>query len=75
MTDLLLKDIDPALARRILGLAEARGWSQHFTILNLLEHGLGALEAETRRGFDTTEAEALSRAIAALQELPAGSSF
>jgi len=75
MTDLLLKDIEPALARRILALGEARGWSQHFTILNVLEHGLGLLETEARRGFDTSEAEALSRAIAALQALPAGNSF
>lgn len=75
MTDLLLKDIDPALARRILDLAEKCGWSQHFAILNLLEHGLAVLETEGRRSFDTSEAEALSRAIAALQELPAGPSF
>jgi hypothetical protein len=38
MTDLLLRDIDPILVDRIRRIAIARGWTQHQTVLNLIEH-------------------------------------
>jgi len=75
MTDLLLRDIDPILAERIRRVAVARGWSQHETILRLLEHGLFASELEVRSGFEEREVEALAEAVAALKALPAGKGF
>lgn len=75
MTDLLLKDIDPILADRIQRVAVARGWSEHETILRLLEQGLFACEQEVRGGFEGTEVDALAEAIAALKDVPAGRGF
>jgi len=75
MTDLLLRDIDPILAERIRRVAGARGWSQHETILRLLEHGLFASELEVRSGFEEREVDALAEAVAALKALPAGKGF
>ncbi|HET6396848.1 MAG TPA: hypothetical protein VFF91_08425 [Pseudoxanthomonas sp.] len=75
MTDLLLRDIDPILAERIRRVAVARGWSQHETILRLLEHGLFASELEVRSGFEEREVDALAEAVAALKALPAGKGF
>ena len=75
MTDLLLRDIDPILADRIRRVSVARGWTQHETILRLLEQGLFASEHEVRGGFEESEADALAEAIAALKEVPAGKGF
>ncbi len=75
MTDLLLQDIDAILAERIRRVAAARGWTQHETILRLLEQGLFACEQEVRGGFEDQEVDALAAAIAALKEVPAGRSF
>jgi hypothetical protein len=76
MADLLLRDIDPILAERIRRVAVARGWTQHETILNLLEQGLFSSEHEVRGGgFEDLEVGALADAIAALKEVPAGKGF
>lgn len=75
MTDLMLRDIDPILIERIRRIAVARGWTQHQTVVALLEHGLFASEHEVRSGLENPEVDALSEAIAALRELPAGASF
>lgn len=75
MTDLVLRDIDPILAERIRRVGVARGWTQHETILRLLEQGLFASEHEVRGGFESTEVDALAAAIAALKEVPAGKGF
>ncbi|CTP91702.1 hypothetical protein [Xanthomonas graminis] len=75
MTDLLLRDIDPILVDRIRRIAIARGWTQHQTVLNLIEQGLFASEHEVRSGFENPEVDALSEAIAVLRELPAGAGF
>lgn len=75
MTDIVLKDIDPLLADRIRRVAEARGWSIHETIFNLLEHGLFASESDIRSGFNEREVDVLSDAITALKDVPAGPGF
>jgi hypothetical protein len=75
MTDLVLRDIDPILAERIRRVSVARGWTQHETILRLLEQGLFASEHEVRGGFESLEVDALAAAIAALKEVPAGKGF
>jgi hypothetical protein len=75
MTDLMLRDIDPILAERIRRVSVARGWTQHETILRLLEQGLFASEHEVRGGFEEREVDALADAIAALKEVPAGPGF
>ncbi|CTP91986.1 hypothetical protein A6R71_05895 [Xanthomonas translucens pv. arrhenatheri] len=75
MTDLLLRDIDPILVDRIRRIAVARCWTQHQTVLNLIEQGLFASEHEVRSGFENPEVDVLSEAIAVLRELPAGAGF
>ncbi|OAX55279.1 hypothetical protein [Xanthomonas graminis] len=75
MTDLLLRDINPLLVDRIRRIAVSRGWTQHQTVLNLIEHGLFASEYQVRSGFENPEVDVLSEAIAALRELPAGAGF
>ena len=75
MTDLMLRDIDAILAERIRRVSVARGWTQHETILRLLEQGLFASEHEVSGGFESTEVDALGAAIAALKEVPAGKGF
>lgn len=75
MIDLVLRDVDPILAERIRRVSVARGWSQHETLMRLLEQGLFASEHEVRSGFVDPEVDALTDAIAALRELPAGKGF
>jgi len=72
MKDIVLKDIDEILAQRIQRAGDARGWSRQETLLHLLELGLFASESEIRTGFDDTEVDVLSDAIAALREVPSG---
>lgn len=75
MTDLLLRDIDPILAERIQRVSVARGWSEHETILRLVEQGLFVSEQEVRGGLEGKEVDVLAQAIAALKEVPAGKGF
>ncbi len=75
MTDILLQDIDAILAERLRRVADARGWTVHETILNVLEQGLFTAESEVRSGFDDQEVNVLSAAIAALKEVPPGHGF
>ncbi len=72
MQDIVLKDIDEVLAERIRRAGNARGWSRQETLLHLLELGLFASESETRIGFDDSEVNVLSDAIAALRNVPGG---
>ncbi len=75
MTDIVLRDIDPILAERIRRIAGARGWNMHDTLFNLIEQGLFHCEAEVRSGFDSQEVDALTEAINALRDVPAGKGF
>lgn len=69
MTDLLLRDIDPALAARIRRVAETNDWAMHETILHLIERGLFASEGGALR-FDGAESDVIQSAIAALETVP-----
>ncbi len=75
MTDIVLKDIDPVMADRIRRVADARGWSTHEAIFNLLEQGLFSCENEVHSGFDDHEVDVLSAAINALKDVPSGKGF
>lgn len=75
MTDIVLRDIDPLMAERIRRIAGARGWNIHDALFNLIEQGLFHCEAEVRSGFDSNEVDALTDAINALKEVPAGKGF
>jgi hypothetical protein len=76
MTDIVLQDIDPVLADRIRGLAQARGWGMHETLLKLIEHGLYHCEdADAAGNFDSREAGVLQAAIAALEQVPDDAGF
>jgi hypothetical protein len=67
MTDLVLRDIDPIVADRIKRLADARGWSMHDTLQNLIEQGLYACESGLNVHFSDPEANALQAAIKAME--------
>lgn len=69
MADLLVNNIDPVLHDRLLRVAAARGWDLRETAVRLLEHGLLAAEQEISRGFNSSEVDALSAAIAALKQV------
>jgi hypothetical protein len=72
MTDLVLRDIDPLLVDRIRRISVARGWTQHQTVMHLLEQGLFASEYDVSGGLQHPEVDVLAEAIAALKALPAG---
>lgn len=70
MTDIVLKDIDQALADRIRRIADLRGWSMPRTLAYLLEQGLRANEGDSSVRFDHLETDVLQAAIAALEQVP-----
>jgi hypothetical protein len=71
MTDIVLRDIDPALANRLRALAESRNWSMHETLLNAVELGLRRCEAgELQAELDGDESRLLKAAIDALEQVP-----
>lgn len=72
MTDIVLKDIDELLLERIKRMADRRGWTLSHALLHLLEQGLYAVEGDGKLGFDTSEADVLQSAIAALESVPDG---
>lgn len=75
MTDIVLQDIDPVLADRIRGLAQARGWSMHETLLKLIEQGLYHCEDAGAGHFDSRESDVLKDAISALEQVPDDAGF
>ena len=75
MTDLVLRDIDPQMAERIKRLADARGWSMHVTLENLLQQGLQACEMGIHVHFNDRESTALEQAIAAMEGVPGDTGF
>lgn len=70
MTDIVLRDIDAVLADRIKRIAEARGWTVHQTILHVLEQGLHVSEGDGKLRFESSEADVLQAAIAAMEHVP-----
>ncbi|MGO4550808.1 hypothetical protein AB4059_06865 [Lysobacter sp. 2RAF19] len=75
MTDLVLRDIDPNMADRIKRLADARGWSMHVTLENLLQRGLMACEQGLHVHFNDRESTALEQAIAAMEGVASDQGF
>lgn len=67
MTDILLKDIDPALMARLQTVAAANGWQSDESLRNVLEHGVQALELAATLRLNDREENALQSAIAAME--------
>ena len=72
MTDIVINDLDEVLLDRIRRVADRRGWSVARAVRHLLEQGLYAVEGDGRLTFDTSEADVLQAAIAALEDVPDG---
>lgn len=84
MPDIVVRQIDEALAERIKELALVRNWSINDVILHALRHGLGQAASDPftgreielgRRmgvGLDAGEDQAFADALAALADVPAG---
>lgn len=67
MTDILLRDIDPALIERLNRVAAANGWSPDESLRNVLEHGLHSLELAATLRLSDREENALQSAINAME--------
>lgn len=70
MTDIVLRDIDPALKARIERVARVRGWDVPEALARLLETGLESVEAALAPDLDGREADVLVGAIAAMERMP-----
>ncbi|MEF3083104.1 hypothetical protein V3391_12900 [Luteimonas sp. SMYT11W] len=70
MTELVLRDLDPALLERIHAYADTQGWGQARTLRFLLEQGLRASVGDERSTFDPAEDGVLAAAIGALEQIP-----
>ena len=71
MTDILLRDIDPALIERLNRVAAANGWPSDESLRNVFEHGLHALELAATLRLNEREENALqSLRIAGAQSHP-----
>lgn len=70
MPDIVLRDIDPILADRIKRISDQRGWPLSQTLLELLEQGLHVVEGDGAARFDSSEADVLQAAIAAMEGVP-----
>lgn len=70
MTEILLRDLDPALLERINAYADTQGWGQARTLRFLLEQGLRASIGDDRSTFDPAEDGVLAAAIGALEQIP-----
>ncbi len=75
MTDIVLRDAAPVLVDRIRRVAQARGWELSQAMLYLLEQGLHVYEGDGSVHLDTSEADALQAAIAALEQVPSDPGF
>lgn len=75
MTDIVLHDIDDVLADRIRRVSDARGWTIPRTLLHLLEQGLHVYEGDGTVRFDSSEADVLQAAMAALESIPDDKGF
>ena len=70
MTDIVLRDIDSALADRIRRLADAQGWETGETLRRALDLGLQACENIAAIRLAEHESALLQSAIAALEQTP-----
>ena len=78
MPDILVKDIDPAVADRIKRIARERGWPINDVVLALLRQALGLEQPEPplpgdiarlTGTWEDAESKALAEAIEALKRL------
>jgi len=67
MTDILLRDIDPALIERLNRVAAAHGWQSDESMRNVLEHGVQMLELAATLRLNEREETALQSAINAME--------
>lgn len=70
MADIIVRDIEPALAERIKRIGEARGWTPTQTMRQLIESGLRNCERTGAPPLNEREAGALEAAINALEQVP-----
>lgn len=67
MTDILLRDIDPALLERLNRVAAANEWPPDHSLHHVLEQGLHALELAATLRLNDREENALQSAINAME--------
>jgi hypothetical protein len=67
MTDILLRDIDPALIERLNRVAAANGWQPDQSLHAVLEHGLHALVLAATLRLKEREETAVQSAIQAME--------
>lgn len=67
MTDILLRDIDPALIERLNRVSAANGWQSDESLRQVFEHGLHALELAATLRLNEREENALRSAINAME--------
>ena len=75
MSELVLRDLDPALLAGIERVAEIHGWSQARAVRTLLERGLHALLGDDARELAPAESDVLRAAISAMEDVPDDSGF
>lgn len=69
MTDLIMRDAEPALVERVQRWADRRGWSLHDALVFLVDRGL-ASTAEPDGSLAAFDARVLEEAIIALENVP-----
>ena len=67
MTDILLRDIDPALIERLNRVSAANGWQSDQSLRQVFEHGLHALALAATLRLNEREENALRSAIDAME--------
>ena len=65
-----MAELDLLLAQRLERLATKRGWTEEEALVQAVERGLMALEAEGATDLADDESDVLKQAIAALEEIP-----
>ena len=68
-----MAELDLLLAQRLERLATRRGWTEEEALVQAVERGLMALEAEGATDLAADEADVLKAAIAALEQIPTDS--
>lgn len=70
MSDIVLKDIDNQLQARIQAVADAHGWDLPRALTHLLKVGLAASRPKSSPEWNRGEEDAMTQAIAALEQVP-----
>ena len=74
MTDLILRDIEPAVLDRVRRLADIQACSLEAALLEVVERGLEC-SSDLDSGLDDSDAWVLREAIAALENVPSDTGF